>query len=174
MLLLLTLILSLLAWGVYALTKLKDYTHALVYFPSFLLLAFITSPNEPMNHEVSYGPWAWILPLSLGVILPLSLGVYILLVIFAKKYGELFKVGKEDVFHSSVVWINLGQILLMFMIVMLICNHQDVFHYRMRMESLMIKGDYRSALRGRQTLIGHRFFSNHVAHRLSGKNRQTR
>lgn len=30
---LLTLILSLLAWGVYALTKLKDYTHALVYFP---------------------------------------------------------------------------------------------------------------------------------------------
>lgn len=109
----------------------KDYTHALVYFPSFLLLAFITSPNEPMNHEVSYGSWAWILPLSLGV--------YILLVIFAKKYGELFKVGKEDVFHSPVVWINLGQILLMFMIVMLICNHQDVFHYRMRMESLMIK-----------------------------------
>lgn len=142
---LLTLILSLLAWGVYALTKLKDYTHALVYFPSFLLLAFITSPNEPMNHEVSYGPWAWILPLSLGV--------YILLVIFAKKYGELFKVGKEDVFHSPVVWINLGQILLMFVMVMLICNHQDVFHYRMRMESLMIKGDYRSALRvGRRSL----------------------
>lgn len=142
---LLSLILSLLAWGVYALTQLKDYTHALIYFPSFLLLAFITSPNEPMNQEISYGPWVWILPLSLGA--------YTLFVIFTKKYGKLFKVGKEDVFHSSLAWINLGQMLLMFMMVMLVCNHQDVFHYRMRMESLMIKEDYRSALRvGRHSL----------------------
>lgn len=142
---LLTLVLSLLAWGVYALTKLRDYAHALVYLPSFLLLAFITSPYEHAGQELSFGVWNWLLPLSLALYVPL--------VIFVKRHLPPFESGKEDVFRSPLVWINLGQILLMFMMVVLTCNHRDVFHYRLRMETLMTRGDYQAALRvGRYSL----------------------
>lgn len=142
---LLTVVLSLLALGVYALTKLEGYTHALVYFPSLLLLAMITSPDERLTKGFSMGIWAWLLPLLLAL--------FAVLVVVSRKLLSSLEVEKGDALHSSLLWINLGQVLLMLLFVTLACNHHDVFHYRMRMESLMLKGDYAAALQvGKRSL----------------------
>lgn len=142
---LITLTLSLLALGVYALTRLRGYTHALVYFPSLLILTVMTDPGEHIDKGVTFGNWLWAAPLLLVI--------YIIVVLVAKLFAFQDYTRAGHGFSSSLLWINFSQLLAMLLFVTLASNHRDVFHYRMRMEALMMDGKYREALQvGRRSL----------------------
>lgn len=135
---LITIVLSLLPLGIYALTHLRGYAHALVYFPSMLLLAVLTDPSEQIDKGFSFGSWSWLVPVLLVV--------YVLVILLTRMFPFQDDNGKEEGLRSPLLWVNLTQLLVMTLLVVLVSNHRDVFHYRMRMEALMMDGKYREAL----------------------------
>ena len=135
---LLTLALYLVHIPVRQLTRLNKRAYALNYFPSMLILTVITDVSPHIDEHFSFGAWLWVVPL--------------LLVLFAVAAWLLYQLQpyEEDFigipFLSRPAWINMSTLLLMFFIAGCVSNHNDVFHYRMRMESLFIKGDLGHAL----------------------------
>lgn len=53
---------------------------------------------------------------------------------------------QKGLWLSRCTWINVLSLDVMILLVILIGNGNDVFHYRMRMESLMCEGKYQEAL----------------------------
>ena len=133
-----TLVLYLLHLGVYAATRVKKMFHALTYFPSLLVLAFITDVSCDLSKCHSMGAWAWIMPL--------------LLVLFAGAMWVFHQLepyepeGHSDQWMSKRMWVNLFQLIVMMFLVILVSNGNTIFHERVRMERLMMEGNYEEAL----------------------------
>lgn len=136
---LITLTLFLLQVGVYALTKLERRAHALTYFPSLLVLTLITDVSPRIDERFSFGAWLWVFPLLLIL--------YAVFVWMYRKYLAGVTVDAGKGFFSRPMWINLLTLAVMFFLVCTFSNHDDVFHYRMRAESCLIKGDFQGASR---------------------------
>lgn len=129
---------------VYSLTRLKKRGHALTYVPSMMLLAMLTDVSLQIDQEISYIKYWWI-PLSIFLI-------WILCVLVVAKTQKL-----EDDYSYSLLsrpmWINLLLMALLMIGVAWIGNTNAVFHYRMKTEGMLIRGEYGQALEvGRKSL----------------------
>lgn len=135
---LITSILFLVQIGVRRATSLSGVFHALTYFPSLVLLTLLTGIDSDFATTKSFGLWLWLAP----VLLLLFAGV-----VWALRKNGL--TGSENYFHSPlprVLWINVLLLVLQFLMVCGGGNTDEVFHYRLRVEQLLVDGYYEQAL----------------------------
>ena len=167
---LITLSLYLLQLGVYSLTKFERRAHASTYFPSLLILATITNVNTDIDRGLFLGVWLWLLPLLLVL--------YTLWACLSRKCQHHDSETHSPGLFLRTIWTNVLALALMFFLVGLVSNHNDVFHYRMRAENALLHDDFKEASSvgqnsqatdssltmirayalGRQGLLGERFF----------------
>ena len=141
---LITLVLWLLQWGVFGLSKLRQRLHALTWFPSMLGLAVLTSVSADIDRHFSFGAWLWLVPLLL-----LLWGGAVMLARSLQAYGALPNVS----FFSRPMWSNLLLMALMICGVAVCGNTNAVFHYRAHAEVALLQGDDEEALRvGQESL----------------------
>ena len=133
-----TLALTLLSVGVRAVLKLRARFHALVYFPSLLLLALLAGGQTDGAGDLSFGFWMWAFPLSLVV--------YAGVLFFCHGILNLHIDISQDRWYSQMMWENMLLLLLQFAFVVGISNHDDVFHEQLRAERLLAEGHHEEAL----------------------------
>jgi len=134
---LITVVLYLVQLGVYSVSPLYKQMHAVTYFPSLLLLAVITDYGPDANGVFSFGVWPWFSVLLLAV--------FILSVYIGRQLQTCASESNDGPF-SRVMWINLLTMSVMFLLVGIVGNGNDVMRYRMKMETGMMRGDYDGAL----------------------------
>ena len=123
-----------------AFTHLNRRTHALTYFPSMLLLAFVSDVNADIDEHYSLGAWCW------GA--PLALAVWGGLVWLARRMSPYENDDKMPLgVFSKRVWVNMLQMAVMMLLVVWIGNTNAVFHFSARAEVALMKGDVDEALR---------------------------
>lgn len=134
-----TLILQLLQFFIYTFVfRLTNRGHALTYFPSMLTLGLISAVNTDLAQSYAWGLW-WIL-----IILVLIGWVGVCLVV---KYIQNVEPDRNSIeFFSRPMWINMLLLFLMMVGVAAVGNTNAVFHYRMRAENCLLRGDYEGAL----------------------------
>jgi hypothetical protein len=136
---LITIVLFLLQLGIYALTRLEKRSHAVTYFPSLLILAVITDISPDIDLHFSFGAWLWVIPLLL---------IFYVFIVWGSRLLQPYEPETKSVgLFSKVMWINVLTMSIMFVMVALISNHNDVFHYRMRAENCLVEKDYAGALK---------------------------
>lgn len=136
---LITLCLQLLQVGIFAVSGLSKRTHALTYLPPFLVLAIITDISYDADHALCFSDWWWIALLFLG----LWAGVVYMSKMLLPYEPEPVSNG----LFSRLMWINLFVMALMMFLVGVIGNGNAIFHYRMKAESCLLKGNYDGAAR---------------------------
>ena len=135
---LITLALQALQLLVHALLRLTNRGHALTYFPSMLALALISAISTDIAESYDWGFW-WIL-----VPLVLAGWVFVCLVV---RYIQNVEPDKQlKVFLSRPMWINMLVLSVMMVMVAALSNTNAVFHYRMKAEACLLRGDYEGAL----------------------------
>ena len=135
---LITLALQALQLLVHALLRLTNRGHALTYFPSMLALALISAISTDIAESYDWGFW-WIL-----VPLVLAGWVFVCLVV---RYIQNVEPDKHlMVFLSRPMWINMLVLSVMMVMVAAVSNTNAVFHYRMKAEACLLRGDYEGAL----------------------------
>lgn len=112
--------------------------YALTYFPSLLLLTALTGVNSNFTDNPFYGFWAWLTPLLLVV--------YVVAALYLKSGKFSGTRNAIDNTLAGELWKNLLTLSCMFILVGLCGNSDDVFHYRLRMESLISSGNFSKAL----------------------------
>lgn len=121
-------------------------TYALSYFPSLLLLAFLSDLKVDENYEVSVSTWYWLFPLLLfiwGVCIWLARQV----LPFANNQRQYVGV------LSMRTWLNLLQLLAMMLIVALLSNTNAVYLNSAHAEVSLVTNDYdEAALVGGESL----------------------
>lgn len=132
---LITVALLLLQWAVSSFMRWGLWSYALTYFPSLLVLAVMTSPHLDTGGELSWGCWGWLFPLLLVVWLLVA--SFLIKLQSMPVQGGLFPVA---------FWINVATLCATCLFVGLVGNGNDVFHYRMRVESLLMEGRYDEAI----------------------------
>lgn len=142
---LITLALYLLQLLVYAFLRLRKRSHALTYVPSMLLLAMITDVSSDIDRHFSMGAWWWVFPLVIVAWLPLAL--------LARALRNIEPDIEQMSLFSRAMWINMLVMCFLIICVVSIGNTNAVFHYRMRVESALLTGDYQRALKvGKKSL----------------------
>lgn len=131
-------VLWLLQIGVYSLTRLRKYSHALTYFPSLLLLAIMTSVGQDIDRHFSFGPWYWLLPLLMVL---WGVGIW-----FARSV-QPYETSASSGLFSRPVWVNMLLMALMMFGVAIAGNTNAVFHYRTHVETALMEHNYDEALR---------------------------
>ncbi len=134
---LITLTLWLIQVAIYAGVRLNHRAHALTYLPSMLLLAVLTDVSPNLTPGNYLGLWAWMFPLLMVV--------YACAVWFFKQLEPMEPAPLSSGLFSRLTWVNLLQLTVMSLVVCSIGCSDAVFHSRMRMESEMMKGNYRMA-----------------------------
>lgn len=135
---LITLVLFLLQVGMYVATHVARRFHALTYFPSFLVLAFITDVSSQIDVHHSLGWWWLALPLSL-----LAWGTFVWI---ARQLEPMEPEPHSYGWLSKYMWINLLQMVVMMLVMTFVANNDRIFHQRMKMEALMMQRNYDQAL----------------------------
>lgn len=135
---LITATLWLLQAAVYSFSRLRKHGYWLTFFPSLLILTILTDISSDIGHGFSWGAWPWVIPVLLIV--------YGLLLWVARQFQPYEAETNGNTILSRVLWVNLLAMFLMLFCVGLVSNHNDVFHYRARMERLMQEGKYGKAL----------------------------
>ncbi|MGN0281474.1 MAG: DUF6057 family protein [Prevotella sp.] len=135
--LLITFVLYFLQRGVYSLLRLKRRRHWMTYFPSMLLLAFVTDISPDIDQHFTFGYWLWAIPIVLLLWLFVSM-------MFRKIENYEAEINSRGLF-SRLVWVNLTSLGVMILLVALISGGDDIFHYKARMERMMTEGDYAEA-----------------------------
>lgn len=130
-------VLQLLQLTVFALSGLNKHTHALTYFPSFLVLTVLTSANFYQPDNI-LGLWKWI-------IIPL-LVVYGGIIIVVKKFHSLESNKQSKNFCSPLIWTNLLILVVMCFLTGALSNSNSIQHYRAKIERHLEKRDYKEAL----------------------------
>lgn len=133
-----TLVLFLLQLGVYTVTGVKKMFHALTYLPSLLVLTFITDVSCHVDTYRSIGAWAWIFPL---VLLLFAGAMWVI-----RQLEPYETEAHTGIWLSRRMWVNMLQMVVMFLLVVCISNGNQVFHHRMKMERLMMERKYADAL----------------------------
>jgi len=142
---LITLVLQLLQLLVFSFIHLTKRSHALTYIPSMLVLAFVTDINSNIDQEASLGAWWWVFPLVLLI--------WYFVVLFARGLQDVESDSESTGLFSRAMWLNMLTMAILLMVVVAIGNTNAVFHYRMRAESCLLKGDFEGALEpGRASL----------------------
>lgn len=136
---LITIVLCILQRCVYHFVRLSKRAHALTYFPSLLVLTVITDVSSNIDRGFSFGGWY--------VALPIIAVAYVLLVILLRQMEPFEPDNMSAGLLSRPSWINLLTMVAMFMLVGLFSNADATFHYRMRVEKLLLEGEYRKALK---------------------------
>ena len=114
--------------------------YALTYFPSLLLLVVLTGVNSDFVEIPFRRLWLWLAPLLL------ALYVCAALLVRFKCGGIQPGTGVNSTFLGTL-WKNLSLMALMFIAVCLCGNSDRVFHYRLRVERLLLSGNFGAALR---------------------------
>ena len=136
---LITLTLYLLQCTVMHVAKLRRRAHAFTYFPSLLILTIITDVSPNIDKHFSFGGWL--------IAFPLLTVAYVALVFWLRKIQPYEPEDRSQSIFARTVWINLMTMVVMFLLVGLFSNGNDIFHYRVRMEQLIAKGEYRKAVK---------------------------
>lgn len=136
--LLITLVLWLIHIGVFSVTRLSRFSYAQTYFPSLLLLAVLTDISNTICHQFSFGAWLWLLPLLLVA--------YVFLVKFLQQLQVLEADSNDSGLFSRMAWFNVLCLSVMFLLVALVGNHDEVFHYRARIEQELLEDHDAEAL----------------------------
>lgn len=144
--LLLTAFLQVLQIIVYRITHLRKNFHALTYFPSFLILAFITSVSSNIDKAFSFGAWPWAMPCFLII--------YIGIVFVAKKLEPYESTDNHYVVFSKSMAVNMLLFIVMMAFTGTVGNSDDEFHYRCAIENALLEDDYDHALEiGNKSLV---------------------
>ena len=113
--------------------------YALSCFPSLYILAMLTDfdPSQPLS------PWRW-----WAILMPLAAAVWWGVVYFL---GELLRYRCSDIRHEEgylarTLGCNIFILAAMMIGVGLLSNSNDITHYRLRMERLLMHGEYAKAL----------------------------
>lgn len=131
---LITVGLMLLQWAVYVPSRLHGLSHGLTYFPSALFLGIVTSAGAGGDGQIFWGVSWWLLP----VLLLLWIGA-----MFVAMKMSSYTAASSPLPRS--LWVNVSTVCLFCLMVGLMGNSDDVYHYRMKMESCLIDGDTDSA-----------------------------
>jgi hypothetical protein len=127
------------------LTKLTGRWYALTFFPSFLLLAFLTSLNRAVIADFSLHQWAWVLPLLIVVFV-------VILYLRRKLPGE--SISEGDYHLSRYLWPNFLVLFLMMLLCGANSSADDVYMYELKAERLLLEKDYEAASRvGEKSLM---------------------
>lgn len=142
---LITLLLQLLQLLVYAFLRLRKRSHALTYLPSMLILGMLTDVSSDVDLHNSMGAWWWAFPLMIVIWLPVAL--------LCRALQDVEPDVEPTGLLSRAMWMNMLTMALMIIGVAFVSNTNAVFHYRMRMESCLLKNDFEGALEeGRRSL----------------------
>ena len=143
---LITLTLHLVQMLVAQFTQLKNRAHAITYFPSLLILTIVTDVSPNIDLGFSFGGW-W-------VAIPLLALAYAAVVWMLRQIQPFEPEPLSTGLLSRTSWINLLTMVVMFVAVGTFSNHDEAFHYRMKMERLMQQGKYDAALMvGKSSLV---------------------
>lgn len=118
--------------------RLTKRFHAITYLPSMLLLGMITDINSDIDLHYSIGSWVWVFPLVILIWLGIA--------VFARNLQEIEPDNVSSGLFSRVMWINMLVMSLLIIMTVSISNTNAVFHYRMKAESCLLKGDFAGAL----------------------------
>jgi hypothetical protein len=142
---LITLLLQLLQLLVYAFLRLRKRSHALTYLPSMLILGMLTDVSSDVDLHNSMGAWWCAFPLMIVIWLPVAL--------LCRALQDVEPDVEPTGLLSRAMWMNMLTMALMIIGVAFVSNTNAVFHYRMRMESCLLKNDFAGALEeGRRSL----------------------
>jgi len=135
---LITVVLTLISFGVWSATKLDKEFHSLVYFPSLLLLTMMTSAHPVSQTQLLFPSWLWLVPVLL-------VG-YVVFIAIHKQYQRIDPSPGHTHHLMRVAWINITTLALMFLFVGLLSNHNNVIHYRLQTERLIKERRFHEAL----------------------------
>lgn len=135
--LMITVLLILVQFLTARLSKLNGRCYAVTYFPSFLMLAVLSSIDREVLTDFSFGNWAWILPVTLVV--------YALLVIVIKQVSFQFSSYDDENHTSKYLWPNYILLLIMMLWCGSMQNADDVFMYELKAEQYILDGKYEKA-----------------------------
>lgn len=130
--------LFLLQLGVYAIVKLNYRTHAVTYFPSFLILTVITDISPDIDRHFGVGGWI--------VALPLLLLAWCGVVYACRQFQPYEPQTGSKGFFSRLMWQNIFIMALMMLFTCSVAGGGRAFHYRANVETALLQGDYRKAL----------------------------
>jgi len=119
-------------------SKLVGRWYALTFFPSFLLMAVVTSLNRLAIEDFSLGQWVWAFPLLVGLFIGM-------LIVKRKIPGE--SVDDGDYHLSRYLWPNYLILFLMMVVCGSNASADDVFMYELKTERLLLDSDYEGASR---------------------------
>ncbi len=134
---LITAILMLLQVGISSILRLPGVFHSMTYFPSLMILAFITSVSSDICKGFSWGIWPW---------LSVVLLVLWLACIYVMSQLKSDNMSSGMTLFSRQMWVNMMSMGMMFIVTGLVGNGNPVFHYRARMERMLIEGNPDGAL----------------------------
>lgn len=136
--LIITVVLLIVQFLVAKVSKLNGSWHAVTFFPSFLLLAFVTSLKKGVIEDFTLGSWIWAFPLLIGL--------YVLLIYIKHKWrGESIDNGDYSV--SRYLWPNFLVLFLMMVWCGANAPARDVYMYELKVERLLLSQDYETAAR---------------------------
>ena len=137
---LITVILFIIQQGVYAVVRLTRSTHALTYFPSFLLLTVLSSMAANDSGHLAMGQWT--------LLFPVLLIVWGGAVWLAKQWEPMEAGTRGSVgLFSRCTWVNVLLMCFMMLLVALISNTNAVYHYRVHAEIALKEDRVDDALR---------------------------
>lgn len=125
-------------WLVYAVTRLREASHALTYLPSMLLLAFITSGFPDGRGGLTTGAWIWFIPLIL-------IGYFCLVRIIQQWLSP--NTAPEAFWSSRVLLLNILTMVVMMLFVFNVSNGDAHFHRQIRAEKLLLANKYKELAR---------------------------
>ena len=141
---LITIVLYLLHIGIASVIKTGKIGYSLTFFPSLLVLAFITDIGTKSTNQICFGVSGWVF-LLLSVVYGMLLWAYSRL----KTLSE----SSSNILFNRFVWSDFLMMFLMFFMVGTVSSHNEVFHYRAHMEQSLLDNGYNEALAtGRNTL----------------------
>lgn len=113
--------------------------YALTFFPSLLLLTALTGVNPDFDGNPFYPVWLWLTPLLLIA--------YVAVALYARYGSKEHPRSLPRYTLLGGLWRGLLGLAVMFILVCLCGNSDRLFHYRLRVESLLNSGCYDEALK---------------------------
>ncbi|MBR4366850.1 MAG: hypothetical protein IKP43_08735 [Bacteroidaceae bacterium] len=131
-----TAVLYLLQWIVNLLTRVPNRWYALTFFPSFLTLTVLTDINTKILDDFSFGNWTWIYPVLMVLF-------FVLMFFLSNMPPE--NTDDADGTMASFLWPNYLTMAAMIAVSASIQGTNDVYHYELRAETLIMEGEYQEA-----------------------------
>ena len=119
-------------------SKLVGRWYALTFFPSFLILAILTSLNRAVIEDFSFGQWIWALPLLI---------VLFILFLYLKRRLPGESIEEGDYSRSRYLWPNYAVLFLMMIVCGANASADDIYMYELKAERLLLEDDFEGASR---------------------------